>query len=146
MILQHPTFNRSYILHINMDYPECHMGFEVVFSSGVQNKSDGYEYDVAHDKIPAKFQYCVIMGTGPVLGKFAREVDKIHSSKSKMNPKCELTYTARKKIITVVDNQPGREKTWSPSGMTWAKDILQTMAGTTLAPKLAGALLVIAAV
>eukprot|EP00957_Ditylum_brightwellii_P202330 15329686-Ditylum_brightwellii.AAC.1 len=70
-----------------MDYPERHMGFEVVFASGVQNKSDGYEYDVftickticfndrifwdakvAHDKIPAEFQYCAIMVTGPVLG------------------------------------------------------------------------------
>eukprot|EP00957_Ditylum_brightwellii_P077626 5899379-Ditylum_brightwellii.AAC.1 len=50
------------------------------------------------------------MVTGPVLGKFTREVAKIHNSKNKMNPKCELTYTVCKKIIIVVDNQLGREK------------------------------------
>eukprot|EP00957_Ditylum_brightwellii_P048592 3687357-Ditylum_brightwellii.AAC.1 len=45
-----------------------------------------WDANVAHDKIPSKFQYCAIMVIGPVLGKFAREVDKIHNSKNKMNP------------------------------------------------------------
>ena len=118
-----------YIIHINIDYPERNMGFEVLFLSGVMNGADGFEYDiftfrkticfndrvhweayVAHDKIPPEFQYRAIMVTGPAVGKFAREVDKVHNSKNKKNPKCVLSFTARKKTITGVDTEPGRKK------------------------------------
>eukprot|EP00957_Ditylum_brightwellii_P184491 14052173-Ditylum_brightwellii.AAC.1 len=51
------------------------------------------------------------MITAPALGEFTREVDKFHKSKNSKTSKCDLTFTARKKLITAVDNEVGRNFT-----------------------------------
>eukprot|EP00957_Ditylum_brightwellii_P093182 7094993-Ditylum_brightwellii.AAC.1 len=45
------------------------------------------------------------MITAPALGEFTREVDKFHTSKNSKNPKCDLTFTARKKLIMAIFGQ-----------------------------------------
>eukprot|EP00957_Ditylum_brightwellii_P078882 5997984-Ditylum_brightwellii.AAC.1 len=64
-----------------------------------------WDAKVAFDRTPADLQYRAIMMTAPALGEFTREVDKFYESKNSKTPKCDLTFTARKKLIMVVDNE-----------------------------------------
>eukprot|EP00957_Ditylum_brightwellii_P168163 12801306-Ditylum_brightwellii.AAC.1 len=90
---QDGSADKPYIIHVGFDYPERHMGFEVLKVNGIMH-TDKYEYDVitirhtidfgdravwdtkvAFDRIPADLQYRAIMITAPALGEFTREVD-----------------------------------------------------------------------